>query len=76
MIPDAMEGMTMTAEDEMFEALIEASGVPVRDDEKADLRKAYGSLMRLARRTRRPGRDWEVRTLPHFVPPPPQGAEE
>ncbi len=66
----------MTAEDEMFEALIKASGVPVRDDEKADLRKVYGSLMRLARRTRLPGRDWEVRMLPHFVPAPPEGAKE
>ena len=66
----------MSAEDEMFEALIEASGVPVRDDERADLRKAYGSLMRLARRTRLRGRDWEVRMLPHFVPAPPEGAKE
>ena len=72
----------MNAEDELFEALIRASGVPVRDDEKADLRKAYGALMELAGRTRRPGRSWEVRTLPHFVPeppaapkPPPGGAE-
>ena len=66
----------MSAEDDMFEALIAASGVPVRDDEKADLRKAYGSLMQLARLTRFPGRDWEVRTLPHFVPEPPEGAKE
>jgi hypothetical protein len=58
----------MSAEDEMFEALIKASGVPVQEDEKADLRKAYGSLMRLAEKTRIPGRSWEVRTLPHFVP--------
>ncbi len=65
----------MSAEDEMFEALITASGVPVRDDEKADLRKAYGSLMQLARLTRFPGRNWEVRTLPHFVPGPPEGAK-
>ena len=65
----------MSAEDEMFEALITASGVPVRDDEKADLRKAYGSLMHLARLTRFPGRNWEVRTLPHFVPGPPEGAK-
>lgn len=65
----------MSAEDEMFEALIKASGVPVHDDEKPDLRKAYGSLMKLAQRTRRPGRNWEVRTLPHFVPGPPEGTE-
>lgn len=66
----------MSADDEMFEALITASGVPVQGDEKADLRKAYGSLMQLARLTRFPGRNWEVRTLPHFVPGPPEGAKE
>jgi hypothetical protein len=58
----------MSAEDEMFEALIKASGVPVQNGEKAALRKAYGSLMLLAQRTRVPGRSWEVRTLPHYVP--------
>ena len=61
----------MAKEDAMFEALIEASGVPVSDDEKADLRKTYTTLMKLAARTRRPGRSWEVRTLPHFTPPAP-----
>ena len=66
----------MSAEDQMFEALIAASGVPVQDDEKADLRKAYASLMKLAKRTRLPGRNWEVRTLPHFVPTPPESAEK
>ena len=66
----------MSAEDQMFEALIAASGVPVQDDEKADLRKAYASLMQLSKRTRVPGRSWEVRTLPHFIPAPPEGAEE
>ncbi len=66
----------MSAEDDMFEALITASGVPVQDDEKADLRKAYGTLMQLAQRTRHPGRNWEVRTLPHYVPGPPEGTTE
>ena len=66
----------MSAEDEMFEALITASGVPVQNDEMADLRKAYGSLMQLARLTRFPGRNWEVRTLPQFVPEPPEGTKE
>ena len=61
----------MADQDTMFEALIEASGVPVSDDEKADLRKTYTTLMQLARRTRRPGRSWEVRVLPHFTPPVP-----
>ena len=60
----------MSDEDAMFEALIRASGVPVSDDEKVELRKAYAALMRLARRTRRPDRPrpWEVRTLPHYTP--------
>ena len=66
----------MSAEDQMFEALIAASGVPVQDDEKAELRKAYASLMQLAQRTRVSGRSWEVRTLPHFVPTPPDSARE
>ena len=61
----------MTDQDAMFEALIDASGVPVSRDEKADLRKTYTALMRLTQRTRRPGRSWEVRTLPHFTPPAP-----
>ncbi len=66
----------MSAEDDMFEALITASGVPVQDDERADLRKAYGSLMNLARLTRLPGRNWEVRTLPQYVPDLPEGETE
>ena len=61
----------MTDRNAMFEALIEASGVPVSEDEKAELRKTYFTLMDLAERTRRPGRSWEVRTLPHFTPPAP-----
>jgi hypothetical protein len=76
MTPERMEEVSMSAEDEMFEALIAASGVPVRDDEKSDLRNAYTSLMQLARRTRHAGRNWEVRTLPHFVPEPPEGAKD
>ncbi len=61
--------MTEPKQDAMFEALIDASGVPVSEDEKADLRAAYSTLMKLAARTRRPARNWEVRTLPHFTPP-------
>lgn len=61
----------MADQDAMFEALIDASGVPVSKEEKEDLRKTYGTLMKLAGRTRRPGRSWEVRTLPHFTPPAP-----
>ena len=61
----------MADQDAMFEALIGASGVPVSEDEKADLRATYTTLMRLAARTRRKGRSWEVRTLPHYTPPVP-----
>ena len=61
----------MTDQDAMFEALIDASDVPVSEDEKSDLRKTYTTLMKLAARTRRPGRSWEVRMLPHFTPPVP-----
>jgi len=61
----------MSAQDRMFEAIIEASGVPVQDDEQAELRKAYTTLMELAARTRVPGRSWEVRTLPHYLPEAP-----
>ena len=62
-------------EDALFEAMIAASGVPVSDEEMADLRKAYGALMALSARTRRPDRDrsWEVRMLPHYTPAPPEG---
>lgn len=62
----------MDAEDRTFEALIEASGVPVGGEEKAELRAAYTTLAALARRTRRPGRGWEARMLPGFVPDPPE----
>ncbi len=62
----------MSAEDRMFEALIEASGVPVQADEKAELRKAYASLMTLAAKTRVAGRSWEVRMLPGYVPEAPE----
>ena len=58
----------MADHDAMFEALIHASGVPVSKEEKEDLRKTYGTLMKLAERTRLPGRSWEVRTLPHYTP--------
>ena len=61
-------------DDVMFEGLIRASGVPVSDQEKQDLRKAYSSLMGLAARTRKPGRSWDVRMLPVFSPKPPKGS--
>lgn len=59
-------------DDVMFEGLVQASGVPISDQEKQDLRKAYSSLMGLAARTRKPGRSWDVRMLPVFSPKPPR----
>ena len=59
-------------DDVMFEGLVRASGVPISDQEKQDLRKAYSSLMGLAARTRKPGRRWDVRMLPVFSPKPPR----
>ena len=61
-------------EDAIFEGLIRASGVPVSDQEKKDLRKAYSSLMGLATRTRKPDRSWDVRMLPVYSPKPPKGS--
>ncbi len=61
-------------DDVIFEGLIKASGVPVSDQEKRDLRKAYSSLMGLAARTRKPARSWETRMLPVYSPKPPKGS--
>ena len=58
-----------------FEGLIKASGIPVSDQEKRDLRKAYSSLMGLATRTRKPGRRWDVRMLPVYSPKAPKGSK-
>ncbi|MBK19098.1 MAG: hypothetical protein CMM52_09730 [Rhodospirillaceae bacterium] len=62
-------------DDGMFEGLIRASGVPVSEEEKQNLRKAYASLMGLAAKTRKPGRSWDVRMLPIFMPKPPKGQD-
>ena len=59
----------------LFEGLVEASGVPVSDEEKKNLRTAFSSLMDLAARTRKPGRKWETRPLPFFVPKPPKAED-
>ena len=58
-------------DDAVFEGMIRASGVPVTDEEKKNLRSAYASLMEMAARVRKPGRSWEVRMMPQFTPAPP-----
>ena len=63
--------MTDQSEDASFEALVNAAGVPLSEEEKRDLRKAYAVLAGLAHRARRPGRTWEVRMLPFWSPPAP-----
>ena len=59
-------------DDVIFEGLIRTSGVPVSNQEKQDLRKAYSSLMGLAAKTRKPGRSWDVRMLSVYSPKPPK----
>ena len=61
-------------DDVIFEGLIRASGVPVSDQEKKDLRKAYSSLMGLAAKTRKPDRSWDSRMLPVYSPKPPKAS--
>ncbi len=69
-------GKKPTKDDEkIFEGLIGASGVPVSNQEKSELRKAYSSLMTLAKKTRKPGRGWDVRMLPVYSPKPPKGSK-
>ena len=63
-------------DDAVFEGMIHASGVPVTDEERKNLRTAYSALMGLAAQVRKPGRSWEVRMMPFFAPkaPPPKKA--
>lgn len=58
-------------EDAIFEGMVRASGVPVTDQEKNNLRTAYSALMGMAAQVRKPGRSWEVRMMPNFTPKPP-----
>ena len=60
-----------TDDDAVFEAMIRASGVPVTDEEKKNLRTAYAALMGMAAQVRKPGRSWEVRMMPNYTPEPP-----
>jgi len=54
--------------EQLFNSLVDAAGVPISDKERTNLRLAYATLMELAARTRKQGRQWEVRPLPFFVP--------
>ncbi len=62
-------------DDAVFEGMIRASGVPVSDEEKQNLRTAYSALMGMAAKVRKPGRSWEVRMMPSFTPKPPKTAD-
>jgi len=53
-----------------FEGLLAASGVPVSEVERDELRKAYDTLCDLADRVRTPGRDWTVKPMPSFAATP------
>ena len=61
--------------DALFEGLVAASRVPLSAEEKKNLRTAFASLTVLAERTRKPGRKWETRPLPFYVPPAPKGKD-
>ena len=56
--------------DTLFNCMMEASGVGLPDNEKKNLRKAFSSLMILAKRARpkTKERPWEVRMTPHYTP--------
>ncbi|MGB0632521.1 MAG: hypothetical protein ACPGRZ_17665 [Alphaproteobacteria bacterium] len=60
----------MSDREKEFEGLLAASGVPVSDAERAELRKAYDTLCDLADRVRTPGRNWTVKPMPSFAATP------
>lgn len=61
-----------TADDDaVFDGMVRASGVPVSDTERKNLRIAYSALMGMAAKVRKPGRSWAVRMMPNFTPKPP-----
>ena len=62
--------------DREFDGLLAASGVPVSEDERAELRKAYNTLCELAAAVRRPDRDWTVKPMPSFAATPREGKPE
>ena len=59
-----------TQQDVEFSGLLAASDVPVSDEERAELRKAYDTLCDLANRVRTPGRDWTAKPMPSFAATP------
>ena len=59
-----------TQQDVEFAGLLAASGVPVSDEEWAELRKAYDTLCDLANRVRTPGRNWTAKPMPSFAATP------
>ena len=63
-------------DDAIFEGMVRASGVPVTDVEKQNLRTAYSALMGMAAKVRKPGRSWEVRMMPNFTPKPPRADDQ
>ena len=62
----------MNNRDKDFEGLLVASGVPVSDSERSELRRAYETLCNLADRVRNPERDWTIKPMPSFAPTPHQ----
>ena len=58
-------------DDAVFEGMIRASGVPVTDEERKNLRTAFSALTAMAAQVRKPSRSWEVRMMPNFTPKPP-----
>ncbi|PPR11995.1 MAG: hypothetical protein CFH41_00028 [Alphaproteobacteria bacterium MarineAlpha11_Bin1] len=60
----------MKDKDREFDGLLAASGVPVSDAERVELRKAYSTLCDLADRVRRSDRDWTAKPMPSFSATP------
>jgi hypothetical protein len=63
-------------DDAVFEGMIRASGVPVTDEEKNNLRTAYSALMGMAAQVRKPGRSWDIRMMPNATPKPPAPGDQ
>tara|TARA_B100001248_G_scaffold234685_1_gene196950 strand:+ start:439 stop:642 length:204 start_codon:yes stop_codon:yes gene_type:complete len=62
----------MNNRDKDFAGLLVASGVPVSDAERSELRRAYETLCNLADRVRNPERDWTTKPMPSFASTPHQ----
>jgi hypothetical protein len=70
------DGKPLTDDDAIFDGMVRASGVPVTDEERKNLRTAYSALMGMAAQVRKPGRSWEVRMMPNFTPKPPKADDQ